>query len=182
MKFPDTVFVHPTAVCHGAVTLGAYSSLWASAVIRAEFEGVIVGRFSNIQDNVTVHSEHALPVTIGDNVTVGHNAVIHAATIEDNCLIGMGAIVLDGAVIGTGTILAAGAVVRERQVIPPHSMVTGIPARVREAKPAQMKRITENAFLYAALARLYKRGLDVTSSDLLHQMRREVAPFFDPKE
>jgi carbonic anhydrase/acetyltransferase-like protein (isoleucine patch superfamily) len=181
MKLPDTVFVHPTAVCHGAVTVGAYSSLWAGAVIRAEFEGVIVGRFSNIQDNVTVHSERALPVKIGDSVTVGHNAVIHAATLEDNCLIGMGAIVLDGAVIGKGTIVGAGAVVRERQVIPPHSMVTGIPARVRKAKPGQMKRITANAILYAALAQLYKRGLDVTSSALLQQMRLEVEPFFDPR-
>jgi carbonic anhydrase/acetyltransferase-like protein (isoleucine patch superfamily) len=94
----------------------------------------------------------------------------------------MGAIIQDGAWVGKGTIVAAGAVVRERQVIPPNSVVMGIPAQVREAKPGQMKRITNNAVGYAALAQLYKRGLDVTSPALLHQMRLEVDPFFEPKE
>lgn len=181
MSVTDSVFVHPSAVYHGNIKIGEYSSLWASSVIRAEYEQVIIGRFTNIQDNVTIHPDHDNPVVIGDNVTVAHNSVIHAARVEDNCMISMGVIIQDGAVIGKGTIVAAGAVVRERQVIPPNSVVMGIPAKIKEAKPGQMKRITDNALSYAALAQLYKRGLDVTSADLFQQMHREVERFFNPK-
>jgi carbonic anhydrase/acetyltransferase-like protein (isoleucine patch superfamily) len=177
----DTVFVHPAAVFHGRVVVGEYSSLWASSVIRADFDRVTVGRFTSIQDNVSVHADRGKPTTIGDNVTVAHNAVIHAATIEDNCMISMGAIVQDGALVGKGTIVGAGAVVRERQQIPPNSIVIGVPAQVREAKPGQMRRITDNALSYAALAQLYKRGWDVTSVELHRRMMEELRPFFDPK-
>lgn len=179
--FPKTIFVHPTAVFHGRVVIGEYSSLWASAVIRADFGRVTIGGFTSIQDNVSVHADREQPTTIGDNVTVAHNAVIHAATVEDNCMVSMGAIVQDGAVIGKGSIVAAGAVVRERQVIPPNSIVMGLPAQVREAKPGQMRRITDNALSYAALAQLYKRGMDVTSLDLYNEMLRELKGVFDPK-
>jgi carbonic anhydrase/acetyltransferase-like protein (isoleucine patch superfamily) len=179
--FHDTVFVHPTAVCHGHVVIGEYSSLWASSVIRADFDQVTIGRFTNIQDNVSIHADRGKPTAIGDNVTVAHNAVIHAATIEDNCMISMGAIIQDGAVIGKGSIVAAGAVVREAQVIPPNSIVMGIPAQVREGKPGQMKRITDNALSYAALARLYKQGMDVTSAALWQAMVEELRPVFDPE-
>lgn len=182
ISVPDSVFVHPFAVYHGNIIIGEYSSLWASAVIRAEYDRVAIGRFTNIQDNVTVHPDHGNPVVIGDNVTVAHNTVIHAARIEDNCMISMGVIIQDGAVIGKGTIVAAGAVVRERQVIPPNSIVMGVPAQIKEGKSGQMKRITDNALSYAALAQLYKRGLDVTSADLFQQMHREVERFFDQKK
>jgi carbonic anhydrase/acetyltransferase-like protein (isoleucine patch superfamily) len=178
---PNTVFVHPTAAFHGHVIVGDYSSLWASAVIRADFDRVSVGRFTSIQDNVSVHADRGEPTTIGDNVTVAHNAVIHAATVEDNCMISMGAIIQDRAVIGKGTIVGAGAVVREGQQIPPNSIVIGVPAQVREAKPGQMHRITDNALSYAALAQVYKRGWDVTSAELHKKMMEELGPFFDPK-
>lgn len=177
-----SVFVHPSAVFHGNVTIGEYSSLWASSVIRAEYDRVVIGRFTNIQDNVTVHPDRDHPVIIGDNVTVAHNTVIHAARLEDNCMISMGVIVQDGAVIGKGTIVAAGAVVREGQVIPPNSIVMGVPAQVKGGKTGQMKRITDNALSYSALAQLYRRGLDVTSAELFEQMLREVELFFDPKK
>jgi len=178
---PETVFVHPAAVFHGHVVVGEYSSLWASAVIRADFGRVTVGRFTSIQDNVSVHADRGKPTTIGDKVTIAHNAVIHAATVEDNCMISMGAIVQDGARIGEGTIVGAGAVVREGQQIPPNSVVIGVPARVREAKPGQMCRITDNALSYAALAQLYKRGWDVTSVDLHKKMMEDLRPIFDPR-
>lgn len=181
MKFPETVFVHPAAVFHGDITVGEYSSLWPSAVIRADFGPVVIGRFTSIQDNVSIHADRGKPTIIGDNVTVAHNAIIHVARVEDNCIISMGAIIQDGAIIGKGTIVAAGAVVLERKVIPPNSLVMGLPAQARNGKPGQMKRITENALNYAALAQLYKRGLDVTSLDLFQRMQKEISPFFDPK-
>jgi carbonic anhydrase/acetyltransferase-like protein (isoleucine patch superfamily) len=149
---PNTVFVHPTAAFHGHVIVGDYSSLWASAVIRADFDRVSVGRFTSIQDNVSVHAARGDPTTIQDR-----------------------------AVIGKGTIVGAGAVVREGQQIPPNSIVIGVPAQVREAKPGQMHRITDNALSYAALAQVYKRGWDVTSAELHKKMMEELGPFFDPK-
>ncbi len=176
-----TAFIHPSAVLHGNVTIGAYSSIWPSAVIRGDYDRVNIGRFTSIQDNVSIHADRGKPTVIGDNVTIAHNAVIHAATVEDNCMISMGAIIQDGAWIGRGTIVAAGAVVRERQVVPPHSIVMGVPAQCKAGKPGQMKRITDNALSYAALAQLYMRGADVTSADLFEQMLREVELFFDPK-
>jgi carbonic anhydrase/acetyltransferase-like protein (isoleucine patch superfamily) len=179
---PESVFVHPSAVFHGNVVIGDYSSLWASAVIRGDYDRVSIGRFTSIQDNVSVHADRGKPTIIGDNVTIAHNAVIHAATVEDNCMISMGVIIQDGALIGKGTIVAAGAVVREGQVIPPNSIVMGVPAQYKSGKPGQINRITANALSYAALAQLYKRGLDVTSHDLFRQMVQEVESYFDPKK
>ena len=107
---------------------------------------ITIGNGSNVQDNATVHSEAKTPVSIGANVTIGHNAVVHGATVEDNVIIGMGAIVLDGAVIGRDTIIGAGAVIGGGKVIPAGSVVVGNPFKIlRETRPEEVKHITENA-------------------------------------
>ena len=136
-------FVAPGARLIGRVKLSECSSVWYNAVLRGDVNRIEVGRFSNIQDNSVVHvdsgrsgvSEDGLATIIGEYVTIGHNCVIHACTIEDCCLIGMGAVILDGAVIGRGSIVAAGAVVTKRTHVPPFSIVAGIPAKIIKMLP-----------------------------------------------
>ena len=126
-------FVAAGARVIGAVTLAEGSSVWYNAVLRADGDTITVGRGSNLQDNVAVHVDAGSPVVIGENVSVGHNAVVHGCTIGDGALIGMGAVVLNGAVVGDGCLIAAGAVVLEGTMIPPGSLVAGVPAKVRRA-------------------------------------------------
>lgn len=128
-------FVAENAALIGAVTMGEDSSVWYGAVLRADSEPITIGCRSNIQDNVTIHNNTGHPVRIGNDVSVGHNAVVHGATLEDGCLIGMGAVVLDEAVIGAGSIVGAGAVVTKGMKVPANSLVMGIPARVIRAVP-----------------------------------------------
>ena len=127
-----TAFVAPSADVIGNVLLGEFSSIWFNAVIRGDQDRITIGNRTNIQDQTTCHADDNVPLTIGDGVTVGHNCVVHGCTIEDGCLIGMGAVVMNHAVIGTGSIVAAGAVVLEGTIIPPHSLVTGSPGRVKK--------------------------------------------------
>lgn len=132
-RTPDTAranFVARTATVIGDVTLGAGSSVFYGAVLRGDIARIVVGEGSNIQDNAVVHLADDGDAIIGRWCTIGHSAIVHACTIEDECLIGMGATVLDGAVIGTRSIVGAGAVVRQGMIVPPGSMVLGIPARV----------------------------------------------------
>ncbi|AWI09671.1 gamma carbonic anhydrase family protein [Ereboglobus luteus] len=132
-KTPDTAsanWVAANATVVGDVTLGPKSSVFYGAVLRGDIARIVVGEGSNIQDNCVVHLADDLDAVIGDWVTVGHGAIIHACTIEDECLIGMGATVLDGARVGARSIVGAGAVVTPRTVIPPGSMVLGAPAKV----------------------------------------------------
>ncbi|MCV7255931.1 gamma carbonic anhydrase family protein [Mycolicibacterium fluoranthenivorans] len=126
-------WVAPNATLIGPVTLAARVSVWYNATLRAEFEPIEVGEGSNIQDGVTVHVDPGFPARIGAGVTVGHNAVLHGCTIEDDVLVGMGAIVLNGAVVGAGSLVAAGAVVPQGAVIPPRSLVAGVPGKVRRS-------------------------------------------------
>lgn len=135
----------------GAVTMKEYSSLWFNTVARGDVNRIEIGRYSNVQDNSVVHVADDYPTIIGDFVTIGHNAVIHGCTIEDHCLIGMGAIVLNGAVVGKGSIVAAGAVVREKQVIPPHSLVVGVPGKVVKSVPEDWDSIHAQAIKYKTL-------------------------------
>ncbi|HVZ22857.1 MAG TPA: gamma carbonic anhydrase family protein [Vicinamibacterales bacterium] len=129
-----TAFVDASAQVIGDVHLGAESSVWMNCVVRGDVNTIRIGRRTNIQDLTLVHvMRETHPTTIGDEVTIGHSAVIHGCTIEDRCLIGMGAILLNGVHVGTGSIVAAGALVPEGTVIPPGSMVMGMPARVRRA-------------------------------------------------
>ena len=127
-----TAFIDDSAQVIGNVQIGEESSVWMSAVVRGDVHWIRIGRRSNIQDGTVVHvMKDSHPTVIGDNVTIGHGALIHGCTIEDQCLIGMGAIVLNGARVGTGSIVAAGALVVEGMAIPPRSLVMGSPAKVR---------------------------------------------------
>ena len=127
-----TAYVDHSAQVIGDVEIGEESSIWMAAVVRGDVHWIKVGRRSNIQDGTVVHVMRGThPTTIGDNVTIGHAAVIHGCTIEDQCLIGMGAIILNGARIGAGSIVAAGTLVVEDMHIPPRSLVMGSPGKVR---------------------------------------------------
>jgi carbonic anhydrase/acetyltransferase-like protein (isoleucine patch superfamily) len=129
-----TAFVDVSAQVIGDVHLGAESSVWMNVVVRGDVNYIRIGARSNIQDLTMVHvMRETNPTMIGDNVTIGHSAVVHGCTIEDRCLIGMGAILLNGCVIGTGSIVAAGTLVPEGMVVPPGSMVMGLPGKVRRA-------------------------------------------------
>ena len=129
-----SAFVDASAQVIGDVHLGSESSVWMNVVVRGDVHYIRIGARTNIQDLTMVHvMRDTNPTVIGENVTIGHSAVVHGCTIEDRCLIGMGAILLNGCVIGTGSIVAAGTLVPEGTVIPPGSMVTGVPGKVRRA-------------------------------------------------
>ena len=133
-RTPDldpTAFVATGARIVGGVTLARGASVWYNAVLRADGDTITVGANSNLQDNVSVHVDAGKPVVIGENVSVGHNAVVHGCTIGDGSLIGMGAVVLNGVRIGSGCLIAGGAVVLEGSDIPDGSLVAGVPGKVR---------------------------------------------------
>ena len=129
-RIDATAFVHPRATVIGDVRLGPRSSVWPSAVLRGDINFIEVGEGSNVQDGAVVHLSDDHPVVIGRHVTVGHGAIVHACTVEDECLIGMHATVLDGAVIGKQSIVGANALVPQGMVVPEGSMVLGVPAKV----------------------------------------------------
>lgn len=123
-------------IARGAVVLGDVvmekdSSVWYNAVVRGDLQPIRIGAGSNVQDNAVLHVDRTYPLTIGKQVTVGHGAILHGCTIEDQVLVGMGAIVMNGAVIGKGSIIAAGALVTQNTVIPAGSLVMGNPAKIR---------------------------------------------------
>ena len=126
---PNVYIAHP-AVVLGDVTLGAHASVWYNAVLRGDINRIVVGDYSNIQDNAVLHLADDFPCLIGRYVTVGHSAIVHACTVEDECLVGMGATILDGAIIGSQSIVGANALVTQGTVVPPGSMVLGSPAKV----------------------------------------------------
>ena len=145
----EDAFVADGARIVGAVTLEAGSSVWYNAVLRGDSAPITVGRGSNVQDNVSVHVDSDHGVTIGENVSIGHNAVVHGCTIGDGSLIGMGAVVLSGAVIGRGCLVAGGAVILGGTVIPDGSLVAGVPAKVRrELSDEERAGIIDNAEIY----------------------------------
>ncbi|NQX27589.1 gamma carbonic anhydrase family protein [Microbacteriaceae bacterium VKM Ac-2854] len=147
---PDA-WVAPGATIVGRVTLRRASSVWYGAVLRAEKAEIVLGEQSNLQDGVVVHVDAGFDARIGDRVSVGHNAVLHGCTIDDDALVGMNATVLNGAVIGAGCLVAAGAVVLEGTVVPPGHLVAGVPAKIRrELTAAERDGITRNAAGYLA--------------------------------
>ena len=144
----------PHCVIDGDVTIGEDVGIWHYAVVRGDEAAIRIGDRSNIQDGCILHVDEGTALTIGNGVTVGHRAVVHGCTIDDDVLIGMGAIVLNGAHVGAGSIIAAGAVVLGGAEIPPNSMVMGVPAKVRATiRPEQLKASRENAERYVALAK-----------------------------
>lgn len=156
-----SAYAAPGSVLVGAVTLAADSSVWYNAVLRADSDAITLGAGSNIQDGVAVHTDSGHPTVIGRNVSVGHNAVVHGCTVEDDCLIGMGSVVLSGAVIGAGSLVAGGAVVLEGMIVPPGSLVAGVPAKVRrELTSEEQEAIRRNAAHYVALRAVHAAAID----------------------
>lgn len=151
------VFVAPNATLIGDVHMDSGSSLWFSAVIRGDTSPIRIGEGTNIQDLCVLHADPGFPLTLGCRITAGHRAILHGCTVEDDCLIGMGAIVMNGAVIGRGSIVAAGAVVLENTRVPAFSLVGGMPAKViRTLGEEILKKIGESADHYREKARCYR--------------------------
>ena len=129
-KIDEKAYSFTTSTVIGMVEMKEYSSVWPNVTVRGDVNRIEIGRYTNIQDNAVLHVADKYACVVGDFVTVGHSALLHACTVEDHCLIGMHATVLDGAVVGRGSIVAAGAVVTKGTIIPPFSLVAGIPAKV----------------------------------------------------
>jgi carbonic anhydrase/acetyltransferase-like protein (isoleucine patch superfamily) len=156
----EQAWVAPNASLLGQVSLAEGAGVWYSVTLRAEYEPIEIGAGSNIQDGCTVHVDPGFPARIGANVSVGHNAVLHGCTVEDDALVGMGAIVLNGAVVGAGSLVAAGALVTQGMVIPPRSMVAGVPAKVRrELSDDEVAGNAMNAQVYRHLADVHRSAV-----------------------
>ena len=157
------VYLAKTAVVLGDVTLGDFSSVWFNAVLRGDINRIVVGHHSNIQDNAVVHLADDFPCLLGNWVTVGHSAIVHACTVGDECLIGMGATILDGAQIGPQSIVGANALVTQNFVAPPGSMVLGSPAKVvKTLSPEQRAGLKHWAEKYVTnSAYCLKHGINV---------------------
>jgi carbonic anhydrase/acetyltransferase-like protein (isoleucine patch superfamily) len=159
MPIDPTAFIHELAFVCGDVTLGPRVSVWPFAVIRADSDRIVVGAETNVQDGAVLHTDPGLVCSLGARVVVGHRAIVHGATVEDEVLVGMGAIILNRAVVGAGAIVGAGAVVREDQVIPPNALVVGTPARVvGEASAEQRERLLRGVASYLAQQRRHAAG------------------------
>ena len=153
----------PNASVIGRVRIGVQASVWFGSVMRGDIDEIVLGDRSNLQDNVVVHTETGSPTIIGNDVSVGHGAVVHGCRIEDGCLIGMNATVLNGAVIGAQSLVAAGAVVLEGTIIPPRSLVAGVPAKVRRAlDDDEVAGLLGNSERYVTRAALYRDRLATT--------------------
>lgn len=144
------VYIARGAVVVGDVTLGDHSSVWYNAVLRGDINRIVVGHYTNIQDNAVLHLENDLPCMVGNYVTIGHSAIVHACMVGDETLIGMGSIVLDGAVIGNQCLIGAKALVKQGMKIPDGCLVLGMPARVARAlTPEERARLKYSAEKYA---------------------------------
>lgn len=147
-------FIAETAVLIGNVEVNKGASIWYNAVLRGDSNLIKIEENANVQDNATIHVDSNYKCVVGRNSTIGHNALVHGCIIEDNCLIGMGAIVLNGAVIGKNSIIGAGAVVTEGAIIPPNSLVVGVPGKIKkELSEEDIKSITNNGEVYVNLWR-----------------------------
>jgi carbonic anhydrase/acetyltransferase-like protein (isoleucine patch superfamily) len=155
-----SVWVADTAAVVGNIIMAEGSSVWFGAVLRGDNEPIKIGARSNVQDNSVLHSDPGQPLLIGEDVIVGHQAMLHGCTIGDGCLIGIGATVLNGAQIGAGSIIGAHALVTENKVIPPNSLVVGAPGRVMKTLgEAEAKMLKLNADVYVANAQRFAKGL-----------------------
>jgi carbonic anhydrase/acetyltransferase-like protein (isoleucine patch superfamily) len=154
-----TAYVHPAAIVTGDVTLGPRVSVWPTAVVRGDTDRIVIGADTNIQDGTIVHVDQGVPTTIGARVGIGHRSIIHGASIDDDVLIAMGAVLLNNVHVGTGSIVGAGAVCPEGMRIPPNSLVLGVPGRiVRETTPAERDRIRKTVESYLELQERYRNA------------------------
>lgn len=159
-RIHPTAFIAPTAAVMGDVELGEASSIWYGAVLRGDMAPIRIGAHTNLQDGTIVHVDEGVPCTIGARVGVGHRAILHGCTVEEECLIGMGSILLNGAVVGSGSVIAAGALVPEGMRVPPGSLVMGMPGRVvRRVDEALAERIRETWQHYVAQAERHRAGV-----------------------
>lgn len=155
-------YVAPGAQIIGSVSLAPESSVWFNAVLRGDTEPITIGKGSNIQDGAVVHCDPAFPVSVGDGVTVGHACIIHGCTIGDNCLIGMGSVILNGAKIGPDCLVGAGSLVTEGKDFPTGSVIMGRPAQVvRQVGERELAMIRRGAETYRERARLYATATSV---------------------
>jgi carbonic anhydrase/acetyltransferase-like protein (isoleucine patch superfamily) len=153
----ETAWIAPNATVIGDVRIGPRASVWFGAVLRGDLDRIEMGAGSNFQDNVVVHTQYGIPTLVGENVGVGHLAIIHGATIEDGCLIGMGAKLLNESHVGAGALVAAGSVVREGQRVAAGRIVAGVPAKDRGPLTAeQAERVHRNAYRYHDLSAEYR--------------------------
>ena len=152
-------YIHPAAVVCGDVTLGARVSVWPTAVIRGDSAPIAIGADTNVQDGAVLHVDAGLPCTIGARVAIGHRAIVHGATVEDDCLIAMGAILLNRVHVGSGSIIGAGALCPEGMVVPANSLVIGLPGRVvRQTTAAKRERIARTVESYLAMQERHRSG------------------------
>ena len=153
-----SVFLAEGVVIRGDVTIGEHSSVWFNSVLRGDCEAIRIGRRTNVQDGCVLHADPGFPCVLGDNVTLGHGAIVHGAEVADDVMIGMRAVVMNGAKIGTGSIVGVGAVVTEGTVVPPGSLVVGLPAKVkRELTEDEVTYIRRAAEHYVEQARRYEK-------------------------
>jgi len=157
-RISEKAYIAPTAVIIGDVEIAEGVSIWDGAVIRGDVASIKIGKNSNIQDNAVVHVDYEEPTVIGENVTVGHMAVVHAAKVCNNVIVGIHAIVLNGAEIGEGSVIGAGAVVTPGTKIPPRSLVLGIPGKVVRQGEDVEKMAIENGRVYQKLRDEHIRG------------------------
>lgn len=158
-RIAATSWVAPSAVIIGDVSLGEDSSVWHLSVVRADTDAITIGDRTNIQDGTIIHVDEGTPCTIGDQVSIGHRAVLHGCTIEDGALVGIGAIVLNRAVVGRGSVIAAGALILEGMTIEPGSLVVGVPGRVMGTVGAELAARVEATWAhYVDRTRTHVRG------------------------
>jgi len=158
-KIDESCFVAPSADIIGDVTIGAGCGIWFNATLRGDMAPITIGENTSVQDNSMIHVDRGIPTVIGSHVTVGHAAIVHAAVIEDNCLIGMGAIVLDEARIGQGSLVGAGALVPPRKNIPPRSQVVGQPCVItKQLTEADEQGFVDHALRYSRHGEEYLHG------------------------
>ncbi|MBU7018443.1 MAG: gamma carbonic anhydrase family protein [Theionarchaea archaeon] len=163
-RIHKNAYVAQNATLVGNIEVGAYSSIWPGAVLRADLSSITIGEYTSIQDNCVIHVEGDLqtpssesPVILGDYCTVGHGAVLHGCTIGDRVLIGAQAVIFNNATIGTGSIIGMGSVIPDNKKIPPRSVIIGVPGKiVREITEEEWKRSKAHAVLYSELAKKYK--------------------------
>lgn len=159
MEIHPSAFIHPLAFVCGSVTVGARVSIWPTAVVRGDSAEIGIGEESNVQDGTVIHVDAGVPARIGPRVAIGHRAIVHGATVEEESLIGMGAILLNRVVVGRGSIVGAGAVCREGMVIPPGSLVLGVPGRVvRGITAEERERIRHTVDAYLQLQERHRAG------------------------